>query len=66
MMTNININYKKIMYSFTENIPSFIAFICSICMLFYAGILLYSLAPKILEYLYAGIGELNNPVRGHP
>ena len=63
-MTNINIHYKKTRYSFKENMLCFIAGLCCICMLLYAGILLYPLAANILEYLNGGIGVINNAVRG--
>jgi len=42
----------------------FIAGLSCICMLLYAGILLYPLAANILEYLNGGIGLINNAVRG--
>ncbi len=63
-MTNINIYYKKIKYNFKENMLCFIAGLCCICILLYAGILLYPLAAKVLEYLNGGIGVMNNAVRG--
>gem|GEM_PF-4965856 len=64
-MININVQYKKIRYSYKENILCFIACLCCICTLLYGGILLYPLVPKVLEYLNAGIGELNNAARGY-
>ena len=63
-MTNINIHYKKNRYSFKENMLCFIAGLCCIFILIYAGILLYPLAAKVLEYLNGGIRVLNNAVRG--
>lgn len=63
-MTNIHIHYKKTRYSFKENMLCFIAGLSCICMLLYAGILLYPLAANILEYLNGGIRVLNNAVRG--
>ena len=63
-MTNINIRYKKTRYRFKANILCFIAGLCCISILLYAGILLYPSAAKVLEYLNVGIGVLNNAVRG--
>ena len=63
-MNNINIHYKKYRHSFKENTLCFMAGLCCICILLYAGILLYPLAAKVLECFTGCIGVLNNAVRG--
>lgn len=63
-MNNGNIHYKKYLHSFKGNTLCFITCLCCICILLYAGILLYPLATKVLEYLIGCIGVMNNAVRG--
>jgi hypothetical protein len=63
-MNNINIPCKKYQRSSKENALCFIAGLCCMCILLYAGILLYPLAAKALEYITGCIGVMNNAVRG--
>lgn len=63
-MNNINIQLKKYRYSFMGNLCYFIAALCCISILLFAGILLYPFALKAQEYLISSIGVMNNAVRG--
>ena len=63
-MNNINIHYKKYQPSSKENALCFIAGLCCICILLYAGVLLYPLAAKVIGYLTGCIGVMNNAVGG--